>query len=260
MTQAIGQSWSAAQRRNGTDQIATNGHDERAEQGLPREQGLREEQGLRRERGLTDERDEPGTRDEQSQLRQHDERAEQGLRRERGLTDERDEPGTRDEQSQLRQHDERAEQGLRRERGLTDERDERGTRDEQGQAWRHDDRGEQGLRRESYRQPGGVQRTMGESDGDRLERSTDWATPATSTGGDALAPVLAAWGQIYTSMFELAADMMKLQQRTFASLMGFADTNAERIASGDQRGRVHDALSASRTSSVVPDQIEQHRR
>jgi hypothetical protein len=162
MTQAIAQSWSAAQRRNGTDQIAPNGHDER---------------------------------------------------------------------------------------------------DEQSQAWQHDDRGEQGLRRESYRQPGGVQRTMtGESDGDRLERSTDWAKPATSAGGDTLAPVLAAWGQIYTSMFELAADMMKLQQRTFASLMGFADTNAERIASGDQRGRVHDALSASRTSSVVPDEIEQHRR
>jgi hypothetical protein len=157
--------------------------------------------------------------------------------------------------------DERDEQGLRREQGLTDERGERGTRDEQSQAWEHDDRGEQGLRRESYRQPGGVQRTvMGESDGDRLERSTDWAQPATSIAVDVFSPMLAAWGQVYTSMFELAGDMMKLQQQTFASMMGFADTTAERIASGDQRGRVHGALSASRTSSVVPDQIEQHRR
>jgi hypothetical protein len=132
---------------------------------------------------------------------------------------------------------------------------------EQSQLWEPDDRGEQGLRRESDRQPGGVQRTvMDSSDGDRLERSTDWAQPATSTTGDTLAPVLAAWGQVYTSMFELAGDMMKLQQQTFASMMGFADTNAERIASGDQRGRVHDALSASRTSSVGPDQIDQHRR
>ncbi len=173
----------------------------------------------------------------------HDDRAKQGLRRERELAGERDE------------------QNLRREQGLAGEHDEQDWQREQGEQWLYSERGEQGSRREPHRQPGGVQRTvMDSSDGDRLERSTDWAQPATSTTGDTLAPVLAAWGQVYMSMFELAGDMMKLQQQTFASMMGFADTNAERIASGDQRGRVHDALSASRTSSVGPDQIDQHRR
>jgi hypothetical protein len=91
---------------------------------------------------------------------------------------------------------------------------------------------------------------VGESGGDRRERSMDRTKPATSTSsGDVLGPVLAAWGQAYASMFELAADMMKLQQRTFASMIAAADTSAERTTDGDQRGHVLEGVSASRTGS-----------
>jgi hypothetical protein len=50
-------------------------------------------------------------------------------------------------------------------------------------------------------------------------------------------------------MFELAADMMKLQQRTFASMIAAADTQAEGTADGDRRGRVLEGVSASRPGS-----------
>jgi hypothetical protein len=107
--------------------------------------------------------------------------------------------------------------------------------------------------------PGGEQRTVVELGADQLKRPTDWTKPATSTAVDTLTPVLVAWGQVFTSMFEMADAMVKLQQQTFASMMGTADTNAERMANGDHRGRVHDAVPASRTRSVVPDLIEQRR-
>jgi hypothetical protein len=157
------------------------------------------------------------------------------------------------------EHDERSEQGLRRELGRSDERDEQGRRDERAQRWQRD---ESDLPREPRRRSGDTRRTMmDESDGDRRDRSTDWTMPAMpNTTGDVLGPVLAAWGQAYASMFELAGDMMKLQQQTFASMIGAANTNAERMAVGDQRGRVVEGVSASRTSSADSGHIEHDRR
>jgi hypothetical protein len=97
--------------------------------------------------------------------------------------------------------------------------------------------GEQDLRRESRRQGRGAQRTvktepmvaapgMAESGGDRLEK-TNAAKHVTSTAVDA--PGLVGWGQVYTSMFELAFDMVKLQQRTFASMLGVTSANSRGI-------------------------------
>ncbi len=142
-------------------------------------------------------------------------------------------------------HDDRAKQDLGR---------------EQGDQRLHGERSEQGSRREPHRQPGDVQRTAVGSVGNQLQQPTGWLKPATAT--DALAPVFAAWERIFTSWFELARTMMKVQQQTFASMIGagVATTNAERITNGDHPSRDHDALSASRTSSVAPDQIGHDRR
>ena len=167
----------------------------------------------------------PGVRAERSEHGGYDDRSEQDLRREHGGYDDRSEQDLRREQ------DERKEQDLRRDH---DGRSEHGERGEQGQRRDHDGR-----------------RTMFDgSGGDRRERSTDRTRAATSSrSGDVLGPVLAAWGQAYASMFELAADMIKLQQRTFDSMIAAADTRAERTADGDQRGRVPEGVSASRTGS-----------
>jgi hypothetical protein len=218
---------SEARRSKATDLPAPNGHDDRAKQGLRRERELareRDEQDLGREQGLAGERDE------------------QNLRREQGLAGEHDE------------------QDLRREQGLAGEHDEQDWQREQGEQWLYSERGEEGSRREPHRQPGGVQRTTVGSVGNQLQQPTGWLKPATST--DALAPVFAAWEQFLTSWFELAETMMKVQQQTFASMIGAgaATTKAERITNDDHPSRDHDALSASRTSSVAPDQIGHDRR
>ena len=135
------------------------------------------------------------------------------------------------------EHDQRSEhdeQDVRREHGGYDGRSEQDLRREQ------DERNEQGLRRDHD----------GRSEHDERERSTDRTRPATSTSsGDVFGPVLAAWGQAYASMFELVADMMRLQQRTFASMIAAADTQAEGTADGDRRGRALEGVSASRTGS-----------
>lgn len=132
------------------------------------------------------------------------------------------------------------------------EQDERGEQDLRREHGGYDDRSEQDLRREQDQRRGhdGRRTMVGESGGDRRQRSTDRIGPATSTSsGDVFGPVLAAWGQAYASMFELAADMMKLQQRTFASMIAAADTQAEGTADGDRRGRVLEGVSASRPGS-----------
>jgi hypothetical protein len=147
-------------------------------------------------------------------------------------------PSKHDQRSEHDAHD------VRREHGGYDDRSEQDLRREQ------DERNEQGLRRDHD----------GRSEHDERERSTDRSRPATSTSsGDAFGPVLAAWGQAYASMFELAADMMKLQQRTFASMIAAADTHAERTADGEQRGRVLQGASASRPDSDS-DHLEHDRR
>jgi hypothetical protein len=125
--------------------------------------------------------------------------------------------------------------------------------------------GEQDLPRESRRPARGARRTVktdpmmaapriAESGGDRLERA-DAVKSATSTANDVLGPVLAGWGQVYTSMLELAFDMVKLQQRTFATMLGV--TGNARGVSGDRR--VDDAVSPSRTRSMAPDEVEHDR-
>jgi hypothetical protein len=186
----------------------------------------------------------------------HGDRAKQGLRRERELAGERDEQNLRRERGLAGERDE---QDLRRERGLAGEGDEQDWQREQGEQWLQGERGEQGSRREPHRQPGGVQRTVtAEPRRDQLQQPKDRVKPTTPT--DALAPVLAAWEQIFTSWFELAGTMMKVQQQTFASMIGAANPNTERITNGDHPSRDQDALSASRTSSVVPYQIGHDRR
>jgi hypothetical protein len=146
-------------------------------------------------------------------------------------------------------HGERDEQSSGREQGLTGDRLERGPRDEHDEQWRDRVGGERRSDREPRRQSDGVQLTAVRSASDQLERPTDWVEP-----------VLAAWRQVFTSMFDLAGTMARLQQQTFASMIGSADTNAVRMANGEQHGGVHDAVSGSRTSSVVPDRIEHARR
>jgi hypothetical protein len=171
----------------------------------------------------------PSKHDQRSEHDAHD------VRREHGGYDDRSEQDLR------RELDERGEQDLRHDHAGRGEREER---DEQGQGRDHD----------------GRRTSFGESGNDRRERSTDRSRPATSTSsGDAFGPVLAAWGQAYASMFELAADMMKLQQRTFASMIAAADTYAERTAEGEQRGRVLQGASASRPDSDS-DHLEHDRR
>jgi hypothetical protein len=183
------------------------------------------------------------------------------LRGEQRRADERDEqvqPGDRGKQGLAGERDEQRQPG---QRGMRREQDLAGERDEQWQPGQRGERGERGLRREAGRESGGVERAVVAGPGgyQLLEQPTGWGTPAQFGGVETLAPVLAAWGQVYTSMFELAADMMKLQQQTFASMFGVATTNA-RDTSGDDRGRGREASSASRTSSVAPDQSEFDRR
>jgi len=153
-------------------------------------------------------------------------------------------PVGRSQHDERSEHDARGEDDVRRKHGGYDDRSEQDLRREQ------DERNEQGLRRDHD----------GRSEHDERERSTDRSRPATSTSsGDAFGPVLAAWGQAYASMFELAADMMKLQQRTFASMIAAADTHAERTAEGEQPGRVLQGVSASRPDSDS-DHLEHDRR
>jgi hypothetical protein len=159
-------------------------------------------------------------------------------------------PSEHDQRSEHDEHDVRREHGGYDDRSEQDLRRELDERNEQDLRRELDERNEQGLRRDHD----------GRSEHDERERSTDRSRPATSTSsGDAFGPVLAASGQAYASMFELAADMMKLQQRTFASMIAAADTHAERTADGEQRGRVLQGASASRPDSDS-DHLEHDRR
>ena len=103
-------------------------------------------------------------------------------------------------------------------------------------------------------QPGGVQRTVvPDPAGDQPAHPTDRLTAVTSTPVDAHAATLDIT-KMSTSMSELTSAVVTLQQ-AFASMIGAVDTNA-RDTNGDQRGRAHAAVSAARTSSAAPDQIQ----
>jgi hypothetical protein len=164
----------------------------------------------------------------QPALNGHGPRGEQDLVGDR----DRDDGNDRDERVERNSGDEQRQQRARREQDAgredraddRDERDERDSRDEQsgqrqrterGEQWQGD-RGEVGDGREPRREPGGVQRS--------LEQVTDRARSATSVGVDALAPT-PDMSKVLTAWFDMAGDMMKLQQQFFASMLGAGNTN-----------------------------------
>jgi hypothetical protein len=212
MTQAAKRP-STATRRTGGSQPTLNGHG-------PGEQDLRGDQELVGDRDRDDgykrddrtERDERDSRDEQSDQRA---RREQDARRE-DRADDRDDRSERVERdSRDEQRTERGEQDLRREQGRSGDRDDRGLRETRGEQW-HGDRGELGDGREPRREPGGVQRTV--------EQVTDRVRAATSNPGDAFA-LTPDMSKVVTAWFDVAGDMMKLQQQFFASMLGAGNTN-----------------------------------
>ena len=86
---------------------------------------------------------------------------------------------------------------------------------ERGEQW-HGDRGELGDGREPRREPGGVQRT--------LEQATDRARAATSNPGDAFA-TSPDMTKVVTAWFDMAGDMMKLQQQFITTVLSAGNTN-----------------------------------
>jgi hypothetical protein len=193
MTQAAKRP-STATRRTGGSQPTLNGHG-------PGEQDLRGDQELVGDRDRDDgykrddriERDERDSRDEQSDQRA---RREQDARRE----DRADDRDDRDE---------------RNERDSRDEQSDQRRRTERGEQW-HGDRGELGGGREPRREPGGVQRTV--------EQVTDRVRAATSNPGDAFATT-PDMSKVVTAWFDMAGDMMKLQQQFFSTVLGAGNAN-----------------------------------
>jgi len=125
----------------------------------------------------------------------HGPRGEQDLRSEQDLVSDRDRDDGND-------RDERAERNSDNE-----QRDQR----QRGEQW-HGDRGDLSDGRE----PGGVQRT--------LEQVTDRARSATSKPGDAFATT-PDMSKILTAWFDMAGDMMKLQQQFFNTVLSAGNTN-----------------------------------
>jgi hypothetical protein len=144
-------------------------------------------------------------------------------------------------QATLNGHGPRGEQNLRGDQDLvgdrdrddgTDradrtQRDERDSRDEQSDQRPRTERGEQDARRERARTgdlddedrqgPGDVLRTV--------EQVSDRVKAATSNPLDAFAgtPDIS---KVVTAWFDMAGDMMKLQQQFFATMLGAANTDA----------------------------------
>jgi len=212
MTQAAKRP-STATRRTGGSQPTLNGHG-------PGEQDLRGDQELVGDRDRDDgykrddrtERDERDSRDEQSDQQA---RREQDARREDRADDHDDRSERVERDSRDEQRTERGEQDLRREQGRAGDRDDRALREVRGEQW-HGDRGELGDGREPLREPGGVQRTV--------EQVTDRVRAATSNPGDAFATT-PDMSKAVTAWFDMAGDMMKLQQQFFASMLGAGNTN-----------------------------------
>jgi len=204
---------STGTRRTGGSQPTVNGHGPRGEQDLRDNQELVGD----RDRDDGDDRNERDSSDEQSEQRA---RREQDARREDRADDrdersERVERDSRDEQSNQRQ---RGGQDLRREQGWAGDRDEPGSRDTRGEQW-HGDRGELGDGREPRREPGGVQRS--------LEQVTDRVRTATPNPVDAFAPT-PDMSKVLTAWFDMAGDMMKLQQQFFSTVLGAAGNTNDR--------------------------------
>ena len=93
--------------------------------------------------------------------------------------------------------------------------DEQSDQQRRGEQW-HGDRGELGDGREPRREPGGVQRTV-EQVADRARAATP--DPGNAFGGTPdMSKALTAW-------FDMAGDMMKLQQQFFSSVLGAGNTD-----------------------------------
>jgi hypothetical protein len=176
---------SAATRRTGGSQPTLDGHGSG-------EQDLRGEQDLVGDR----DRDDGNDRYVRVERNSDDGQSEQRARRE----DRADDRDARNE---------------RIERDFRDEQSDRRRRAERGEQW-HGDRGELGDGREPRREPGGVQRS--------LEQVTDRARSATSVGVDALAPT-PDMSKVLTAWFDMAGDMMKLQQQFFSTVLSTGNTN-----------------------------------
>jgi hypothetical protein len=110
---------------------------------------------------------------------------------------------------------------LRGEQDLRDTQDLVGNRDrddgsDRDDRTRRDEQNSYDEQSEPRRQPGGVQRTV--------EQVTDRARSATSVGVDALAPT-PDMSKVVTAWFDMAGDMMKLQQQFVATVLGAGTTN-----------------------------------
>jgi len=195
MTQAAKRP-STGTRRTGGRPPTPNGHGPLGEQDLVGD----------RDRDDGNKRDDRTERDERAERNSGDEQSEQRARREQ---DERREDRTDDREDRADDRDERVERASR------DEQSDRQQRTERGEQW-HGDRGELGDGREPRREPGGVQRTV--------EQVTDRVRAATSNPGDAFggAPDMS---KVVTAWFDMAGDMMKLQQQFFADILGAGNTN-----------------------------------
>lgn len=132
--------------------------------------------------------------------------------RDRDDDNERDGRTERDEQdSRNERRTERGTEGLRREEGLTGDRDDRSPRDARDEQ-RHGDRREFGDSGE----PSGVQRTV--------EQLTDRARAATTPSVDAFAGT-PDMSKVVTAWFDMAGNMMKLQQQFVATVLKAGTTN-----------------------------------
>jgi hypothetical protein len=96
----------------------------------------------------------------------------------------------------------------------------RGDQDQQNARVERDDRdkqrGELGDRREPGSEPGDVQRT--------LEQVTDRVRSATSNPADAFA-LTPDMSKVLTAWFDMAGDMMKLQQQFFSTVLEAGNTD-----------------------------------
>ena len=161
--------------------------------------------------------------------------------------------GLQDERHLTSDRDERHRTSDRDERHRTSDRDEHTPRHEQGHTG---DRNDQSGGVE-VTQSGGVQRTVDDrTRSDRLRQPKDWTNPATYTASDtdAVAPVLSAWSQMFTPMFQFVGAMVEMQQKALVAMIGAANTNAGHSRDGEQGNQIDDTRSGSRTHSVGPDQ------
>ena len=134
-----------------------------------------------------------------------EEQREQDLRGEQDLVGDRDHGNDRDDRTDRDERDSHDEQSGQQARREQDTRRE-------NRAVDRDDHSEQDLSRNQ----GGVQRAV--------EQVTDRVRAATSNPVDAFATT-PDMSKVLTAWFDVAGDMMKLQQRFFASMLGAGNTN-----------------------------------